>query len=173
MFNLVNLNEVREEMLAEIQSDIDNKKLYLSERLNTDGIREYPSKLLQSAKSSDIDGFIQSLGMNYFNSHFQRRKPTGGFTQVTMPRDANCMLCEGEFNRFYIRAVCLKAISLGKQFVTAYRARPSNNPRPESLAVENHQFDASNLLNDLRTNIGVDTALGIPPGPNSGISVRL
>ena len=29
------------------------------------------------------------------------------------------------------------------------------------------------LLDDLRANIGVDTALGIPAGPNSGLSVSL
>lgn len=29
------------------------------------------------------------------------------------------------------------------------------------------------MLDDLRTHVGVDTALGLPPGPNSGLSVRL
>lgn len=172
MFNLTNLDDVRSEMITEINADIDADKLYLSERLNAEGRQQYPSKLLEAAMSLDINGYISSFGMEYFNSHY-RRKTKSGFTQVKMNKDANVTLCEGEFNRFYIRAVCLKAIAIGQGMVTAYRARPSNNPRPESTEIENKQFDADKLLNDLRTNIGVDTVLGLPPGPNSGMSVRL
>jgi hypothetical protein len=29
------------------------------------------------------------------------------------------------------------------------------------------------LLDDLRTNVGVDTALGLPAGPNSGLSAMI
>ena len=90
-----------------------------------------------------------------------------------MPVSANATLCEGEFTRFYIRAVCLKAMALGRGTVTVYRARPSDKPRPKALAIENKQFDANKLLNDLRTNIGVDTEHGLPTGPNSGMSVKL
>ena len=44
------------------------------------------------------------------------------------------------------------------------------NPRPESQAKVGALFDAKQLLNDLRTSQGVEPALGIPPGPNSGLS---
>jgi hypothetical protein len=173
MFNLVNLNDVREEMIMEIQSDIEQGKLYISDRLNSDGKREYPKKLLEAVRSLDVREFTEAFGMHYFNSYYQRRSRNGAYSQVRMPSNANCTLCEGEFNRFYIRGVCLKANALGKNFVTAYRASPSENPRPESVVIENRQFAADKLLNDLRTNIGIDTALGIPPGPNSGMSVKL
>ena len=173
MFNLINLEDVREEMKSEIKSDIDNGILYISDNLNSEGKSLYPEKLLQAAESSEIEGFINSLGMDYFNSHYERRKPKGGFTQAKMPYNANTMLCEGEFNRFYIRAVCIKAMSVGQQYVTAYRARPSNSPRAESLEIESKQFNAEVLLKDLRANIGINTALGLPPGPNSGMSVHL
>lgn len=173
MFNLVNLNDVRSEMISEITADIDAGKLYFSDRLNAYGREQYPTKLLEAAKSLDMNGFISFLGMQFFNSYYQKRKPKGGYTQAKMPVTANATLCEGEFNRFYIRAVCLKAIALGRETVTVYRARPSDNPRPESIAIENKQFDANKILNDLRVNIGVDTVLGLPPGPNSGMSVKL
>ncbi len=90
-----------------------------------------------------------------------------------MPLNASTMLCEGEFNRFYIRAVCLKAINLNQELITVYRARESANPRSTSIELENTTFSAKDLLNDLRVNIGVDTAFGLPPGPNSGMSVKL
>ena len=173
MFNLVNLDDVRKEMVNEIQSDIENGRLYISERLTSEGKRQYPNILLESAIQKDVEGFIQMLGIHFFNSHYPRKNSKGGYTNVTMPEDANRTLCEGEFNRFYIRGLCLKAISLGHTTVTAYRARPSKNPRPESVAIENKEFDANKLLSDLRNNPGVNTAFGLPPGPNSGMSAKL
>jgi hypothetical protein len=173
MFNLVNLEDVRHEMISEIQADIDSGKLYISDRLNTNGKKQFPSALLKAAESLDVSGFVQSFGIHYFNPYYQRRNPSGSFTQARMPNNANVTLCEGEFNRFYIRAVCIKANASGKNYVTAYRARGSDNPRPESVAIEGQQFETDKLLNDLRTNIGIDTALGLPPGPNSGMSVKL
>lgn len=173
MFNLENLEEVRHEMISEIQADINSGKLYISDRLNADGKKQYPVALLKAAASLNVGGFVESFGIRYFNSHYQRKNPKGGFTEVKMPSNANITLCEGEFNRFYIRAVCIKAIASGKKFVTAYRARYSDNPRPDSDAIDGQQFEADKLLNDLRTNIGIDTALGLPPGPNSGMSVKL
>ena len=92
---------------------------------------------------------------------------------AAIPDTANVTLCEGEFNRYYIRGVCLKAIEMGKGLVTAYRARHSANPRSESIALEGRSIDAKRLLEDLRANPGVDTAMGLPPGPNSGMSVKL
>jgi len=90
-----------------------------------------------------------------------------------MPKNANATLCDGEFNRFYIRAACQKAISQEQKYITVYRARSSSNPRPESLRLENQQFEALPLLTDLQENLGVNTALGLPPEPNSGMSVKL
>ncbi len=75
--------------------------------------------------------------------------------------------------RSVLLRLCLKAISLGRTTVTAYRARPSKNPRPESVAIENQEFDANKLLSDLRNNPGIDTAFGLPPCPNSGMSAKL
>ena len=173
MFNLINLEDVRQGMISEIQTDIDTGNLYISERLNSHGKEQYPAILLEAAKNMDINDFSRSLGMQYFNSHYQRRKPKGGFTQAKMPYNANVSLCEGEFNRFYIRAVCLKAIASGQRYVIAYRARPSSSPRYESISIEGKQFDAKLLLQDLQTNTGVDTALGLTTGTNSGMSVRL
>ena len=61
----------------------------------------------------------------------------------------------------------------GKTQVRVYRAKHVDNPRPESEAKIGVLVDAQKLLNDLRTNPGVEPALGIPPGPNSGLSVQL
>lgn len=170
--NLLHLDEVRAHIIAEIKADIQEGRIYISERLNDLGRKIYPQVLLEAATNSDLNGFVVSLDMSHFNSHEQRRNPKGGYTAAQIPHNANVTLCEGEFNRYYIRGVCLKAIEMGKR-VIAYRARHSNNPRSESVALEGRGLDPNQLLEDLRKNPGVDTALGLPPGPNSGMSVKL
>jgi hypothetical protein len=90
-----------------------------------------------------------------------------------MRSNAHEMLAEGEFNRFYIRALCLRAIEDGIPDVVVYRAKPVENPRSESQQKIDEHVSPEALLRDLRIHPGVDTALGLPPGPNSGLSVRL
>ena len=102
-----------------------------------------------------------------------RRTPSGGTTNAKVPVTAPDTLAEGEFNRFYCRGVCARAIEEGKPSVHVYRAKQVENPRAESQEKVGAMIDANQLLNDLRTSQGVEPALGIPPGPNSGLSVQL
>jgi hypothetical protein len=87
--------------------------------------------------------------------------------------NANETLAEGEFNRFYLRGLCRVAIDGRTPSIAVYRAKPVAEPRPESQALIGTTFDANTLLADLRAHTGVDTALDLPPGPNSGLSGRL
>jgi hypothetical protein len=96
-----------------------------------------------------------------------------GYTVSKVPRTAPITLAEGEFNRFYLRGLCQRAIEAGGPAIEIYRARASVTPRPESEAMIGRHLDADKLLVDLREHVGVDTALGLPPGPNSGLSGRL
>ena len=89
-----------------------------------------------------------------------------------MPWNAAQTLAEGEFNRFYIRAVRRATLEDGGETVEVYRAKAVADPRPDSEAKIGALVNAAVLLADLRQNIGIDTALGLPNGPNSGLSVR-
>ncbi len=82
-------------------------------------------------------------------------------------------MAEGEFNRFYARGLCRRAIAEGIEALVVYRAKEVVNPRAESVALIGKSLPAKQLLEDLRAHIGTDTALGLPPGPNSGLSVKL
>jgi hypothetical protein len=84
-------------------------------------------------------------------------------------------MAEGEFNRYYARGVCIRALAEtgSDATVTVYRARESANARSASVALIGTTPSAAALLEDLRTHIGMDTALRLPPGPNSGLSVHL
>ncbi len=89
-----------------------------------------------------------------------------------VPVTAHTTMAEGEFNRFYIRAVCVCALEAGQSNVLIYRGRHSSEPRPESEALIGNLIPADRLLSDLREKAGVEAALGLAK-PNSGLTVKL
>ncbi|MGY2463090.1 hypothetical protein [Vreelandella sulfidaeris] len=173
--NYRNLDEsTRSQMVEEIDRDIEGGTLYISPRLNDEGVQQWPSILKEAARFHD-DAWLADnlLELRILRSHEERKKPKGGTTIAKIPVTANETLAEGEFNRFYARGVCQRAIKEKKGAVLVYRARHSNNPRSESVVMEGKFFDPNVLLNDIRSSPGVETALGMPPGPNSGLSIAL
>ncbi len=102
-------------------------------------------------------------------SAFEKRKEK----PVRVPITAPDTLAEGEFNRFFVRGLCVKAIEDGIPEVEVYRGKQVNQPRPQSEAMIGKRISAKRLLDDLRVSQGVEPALGLPPGPNSGLTVRL
>ena len=162
-------------MQEEIQLDISLGKLYQGKRLTTYGLQDWPGAFLSAAQVGIDDSlavWLQQVGRLETQEPYTRN----GVTRMrTVPATAAQTFAEGEFNRFYIRAICRKAIQAGCK-IQAYRARYSENPRAESIAIEGRLYDPSAVLADLRENTSVDginTALGLPSGPNSGMSVRL
>ena len=172
---LDNLDEfTRTLMVEELEIDVANGDLYLSQRLNHRGHVEYEQLLRTAFEEGDYQSLaddIRSRGL--LNATEQRQRPKGGYSTASVPVNAPETLAEGEFNRFYIRALCRRAIDDGVDTVKIYRAKTVATPRSESQAIIGQRIDATALLHDLRTNQGVNTSLGLPPGPNSGLSVRL
>lgn len=161
-------------MLQEVASDISSDKLYVSPRLNSRGQDEYP-RLLREAVEKYDDAWLadQLRSSGLMKTEEERRKPKGGYTVAQVPVTAPDTLAEGEFNRFYIRGLCLRAIEDNIPELIIYRAKQVSSPRRESLAKTGERVVPQSLLQDVRTHPGVDTALGLPPGPNSGLSVRI
>lgn len=172
-FDFKNLEEqTRKLMLDEVNRDMTNNQLYLSKRFNGTGEKMYPQLLTKAVTFGDEQSLASDLkANNSFKTHEERKTKTG-VTQAKVPDTAHTTFAESEFNRFYIRALCLRAIETKQQLII-YRARQSDNPRPESELMIGSPVDPSKLLHDLRGSIGVDTALGLPPGPNSGLTVRI
>jgi hypothetical protein len=161
-------------MLAEIELDIASGHLYISPRLSASGARDYPDLLREAARNGTDTSLAAELrAIGRMNTTEQRRKPKGGFTTAQVPVDAPETLAEGEFNRFYARGLCRRAIVEGIETMVVYRAKPVDNPRPECQALIGTHLSPQQLLHDLREHVGTDTALGVPAGPNSGLSVRL
>ena len=170
-----NLDEsTRKLMVDELEIDVANGTLYMSPRLSPRGRIEYESLLRATFLEGDDQSLandIRSFGL--LNASEQRRTRAGGVSMAKVPVNAPETLAEGEFNRFYIRALCRRSIDEGTGTLEFYRAKAVANPRSASQAMIGRRIDASDLLHDLRTSQGVDTSLGLPPGPNSGLSVRL
>lgn len=174
--NLVDLDhpDTRRFMLEEIEFDINRGALYISKRLSASGVQAYPELLRTAARNGTDSSFASALRAGgCMNSTEEKRKPKGGITIAKVPVTAADTLAEGEFNRFYVRALCRRAIAEGLASVVAYRAKDVEHPRPESEALVGVALPAQQLLQDLRQSDGTDTAFGLPPGPNSGLSVRL
>lgn len=172
-FNFENLDEqTRLAMISEVKTDIDKKAIYYSKRFTKYGRIKYLALLLDAVKSGNEQTLAKSIKFNYCFVETEKREGKNGITQANIPKNANQVFAEGEFNRFYIRALAKIAISTNRE-LSIYRAKDSKSPRPESEQLIGKNIDSVNLLYDLRNNIGVDTAFGLPSGPNSGLSVRL
>jgi hypothetical protein len=92
---------------------------------------------------------------------------------VKVPHTAAQTFAEGEFNRFYLRALCRFTLENGGTELEVYRAKSVTNPRMDSEARIGTRVSVTQLLDDLRANNSVENALRLPPGPNSGLSARL
>jgi hypothetical protein len=163
---------IRELMLQEFNHDLDCENCYYSKRFNDNGVKCFVDIMRKHIIDGTDDGLAQELKeRECFKSH-EERVTAKGTTLAKVPVTAAQTFAEGEFNRFYIRALCLKAIEENRQ-LKVYRARHSENPRADSEALLDSVVDPHKLLKDLRDNIGIDTSFGLPSGPNSGLSVFL
>jgi len=175
MLHYMDLSEgVRQLMLEEVEMDLRNGTLYVSHRLSNTGQQNYATLLKEAIRSQD-DGWLaeQLRSHGRMRATEQKRKPSGGYTTAKVPVTAPDTMAEGEFNRFYARGLCRLAEENGMPDLIVYRAKEVANPRPESVRLVGTRINAQALLTDLRAHPGMDTALRLPPGPNSGLSVRL
>jgi hypothetical protein len=167
-------DDIRELMLDEIKADIAANVLYLGRYLSSRGQQEWPRLLQDAAQAHDDTWLADELRRGgRLNTTAERHNRSGSVSTVKVPVTAPEMLAEGEFNRFFLRALCLYAIANGIPQLVIYRAKTVANPRPDSESKLGNLVSAAALLADLRANIGIDTFLRLPPGPNSGLSGKL
>jgi hypothetical protein len=175
MLNLMDLDErTRQLMLEEIDHDVQRGTLYVSPRLSNTGQQNYLTLLRAAARGHDADWLTEQLGgVGRMRTSEPRRKPSGGVALASVPSNAAAVAAEGAFKRYYMRALCRRAIEDGLAKLEVYRARPSKEPRPESEALIGTRVDPRRLLDELRANPDAEPTPGLLPGPNSGLSVRL
>lgn len=158
--------------LAELDQDLATGAFHASERLRPSAVDEYQHLLHEALRYYD-DLWLEERVSDLLVDFETRRTKSGGQTTAKIPEMATRMLAEGDFNRYYMRAVCLRAIDEGRQVVEVYRARLSLEPRPESAELEGRRLSAQAVLDQLR-GLTSDEPAAAPLGrPNSGLSVRL
>jgi hypothetical protein len=158
--------------IAELDDDLKSGAFHASERLRPTAVAEYQRLLRESIRYYD-DLWLEQHASDLLVDFETRQTRSGGQTTAKIPEMASRMLAEGDFNRYYMRGVAMRAIEEGRQIVEVYRARLSLEPRPDSAEAEGQRLQAREVLDYLRG------AINTPPGdvrlgrPNSGLSVRL
>jgi hypothetical protein len=171
-----NLDErTRQLMLDELEYDIANQQLHISPFLSGQGQRDYENLLREALESGNDETLAQALREHRrILRTLPRRNPSGGYSIAATAENAAQVLAESEFNRYYIRALARRAMEDGISELVIYRAKPVANPRPESEARIETSLSPQELLEDLRSHTGDERpSLGVPSGPNSGLTVRL
>lgn len=152
-------------MLEELEADISSKNTYCSKAFSPHGAKIFEAELIQAFQSGDPLSLANSL---YEQGAFAERYENGR----KVPSDAASKWSEGEFNRYYMRAICRLAIKSEQDHVVITRFKAVQNPRPDSEALIGRELNALLVLNDLRSSTGVEPVSGVPK-PNSGLTVRL
>ncbi len=162
-------------MLDEMDYDIAHHQLHISPFLSGQGQRDYEGLLREALQNGNDETLAEDLReYRRILRTLPRRKPGGGYSIAATAENAAQVLAENEFNRYYIRALARRAIEDGVPGLVIYRAKPVTTPRPESEARIESSLAPQALLEDLRSHTGDESpALGVPSGPNSGLSVRL
>ena len=158
--------------LAELDWDEEHERIHVPDRIRPGAQAEYLGLLRDALRYYD-DRWLEEHVDDLLVGFEMRRTKSGGAATARLPSGAARMLAEGEFNRYYMRAVAARAVAEGRQVVEVYRARLSLDPRPTSAELEGTRLSAQQLLDELR---------GVEPGtlpevrlgkPNSGLSVRM
>lgn len=171
-FNYKNLdNKTRAYMRQEVELDINHGKLYSSKRFNQNGEILYLNLIRDTVTHHDDEWLAHELSVRGCFKDYEERSRNGRVSLVKIPITAPQTFAEGEFNRFYCRGLCLRAIEEEISEVIVYRGKQVEHPRPESQIMIGKEISAQKLLDDLRNSQGTDTALGLPSGPNSGLTI--
>ena len=161
-------------MVEEIDMDVRDGTIYISNYLNPRGCDLWPRILREAAERGTDDTLAEAiLRDRCLKDRVERRKPKGGFTMAAVPVTAHQTMGEGEFNRYYTRGLCRRAIEAGIDGLEVYRAKEVREPRLDSERKIGLRVDPNVILEDLRKTQGVEPALGLPPGPNSGLTLRI
>lgn len=160
----------RAHMRAEVAEDVARGRVYMCPWLTADGRARFLELLLAAVDDGTDETFAAALAEPGLLCTVET--DTRGVTR-RVRFDAAIVLAELVFNRYFMRGLCCVAIERGLAELEVYRARASREPRPESEARLGGRVDPIRLLFDLRDHaLELETELGVPTGPGSGLSVR-
>ena len=123
-------------MLAEVDSDVRAGCLYMSSRLTPTGVL---FAYLAALREAILHGSDQTLAAALTRGGLLKRREmrhaeNGQPVVRPMPRDASKLLAEAEFNRFYLRALRVRAKQDGVGAMQIYGANDVGAETDESRA---------------------------------------
>ena len=157
-------------MCEEIATAEQSNNIYESTRFNETGRKIWVELIQKAAQEHDEHWLAYQLELVGAMKDLETKaKPKGGYTIAHVPDIATETLADGQFNRFYMAAICRRALEDGKSNVSIYRAKQRIDPRPESRILEGKFREAKALLQELRIkelSLRCDLLK-----PNSGLSI--
>jgi hypothetical protein len=147
--------ELRRLMVAELHWAVEHGKLYYSQYFTEAGRKEYPLLLQKALLNGNPDSLEESLNHS-------------GCLHPSSPKNAAQTFAWDEFNKYYMRALCLLAQNLAGYALVVARGRHSENPKRESSRLMGHSKDPATFLATLRNIPKVN-----PFGANSGLTLEL
>ena len=160
-------DKTRAYMLAEYEMDSASGRVYVCKRLSDEGRRAFPALLREAIEKHDdawLSGQLRSLTLL---TTYSGTGPLGIGQQVPE------IIAEGEFNRYYMRGLCARAVAEGVPQLQVYRAKVVAT-RKASLLERIGQFvSPATILAEFHSAHRSDPALASPFGPDTGLSVRI
>lgn len=159
-------DQTRVYMLAEYDRDSDDGRLYVCKRLKDAGRRHFPELLRQALEQHD-DGWLARQLRELLLS---TANPGTGVPGVG-PQIAEG-IAEAEFNRYYMRGLCARAIAEGVAEVQVYRAKVVATRNAQTLERIGQSLSPDTVLAEFRSAHETDPALASPFGDATGLSMR-
>lgn len=164
-------DNVRRHMRHELEQDCGNNRLYISLRLTSACAQAWLAMMREAIDRYDDAWLAAELRDGDCMRRYERRRGAN-YATARVPVTGPEQLAEGEFNRYYMRGLCAEVLAAGGNLVEVYRGKRVAKPRPDSETLVGQRLPAQQLLEDLRNAPGSTPALGLPPGPNSGLTVK-
>src|ERR1051326_1827058 len=128
-----NLEVARAFMIEEIDMDARNEQIYLSTYLTQSGQGQWSDMLRAAAQNGNDDSLATEITRaGVLNRRIQKRTPKGRIIWADVPYNANQVLGEGEFNRYFCRGLSRHAMETKIPRLEVYRAKQVAQPRIES-----------------------------------------
>ena len=171
MYNFPNFdNDTRVIMISELVRDIENGLFYKPSSLRSGYIARYKELLRKCFEYGTVEGLERAL----VSSLFKDKDKSGRKT----PSNIATLLAFSDFNRYYMRAILVRAIDENKS-VCVYRAKRSLNERRESkIAIGQCYFDKIVLVQMLKILRNYKMLFTLKNKPsfmliNSGLSLKI
>lgn len=171
MYYFPNLdNKTRSTMINELERDFKNGLFYEPSSIKAEYINSYKLLLKKYFEIGHVEDLEKALTHSFFNTKDKNGRK--------IPSNIAQTIAFSDFNRYYVRAILIRAINENKR-VCIYRAKQSLNERAESKFLINKCYHEKQtfeqmlkIVRDYRILFSSQSKITFLQ-PNSGLSLKL